>query len=148
MTNAEQQRTIFWTMFDRELEKQRYPFCITHRAHYATVNRKSPNSDYCLSMDFLVQKGFLRIGIYMREGVFDFETMLESKAQIEQELGFSPMWTSKGEKNPNTRRVEVHLPIKSYNIYSYQRTIMEAIPYVIKFMDVMPRYLSEDLFDF
>ena len=148
MTNAEQQRKIFWEMFDNELDSLGRPFSIAYRTHYATVNRRSSNSNYCLSMDFLVAKGFLRIGIYMRDNIPVFTYMYENKDEIEEKLGFKPMWTMVGERNTNTRRIEIHIPFKPDSIPDYLSLIRKAIPYIMKFKEVIPTYSSEPFFDF
>ena len=148
MTNAEQERKIFWKMFEEELNNQGNPFSIAHRTHYATINRKSPSSNYCLSIDFLVQKRFLRLGIYINDNIPAFEHMYENKSKIEEKLGFKPIWTLKGVNNPNTRRIEVQIPFIPYNRNEYQRIIKKAIPYAIKFIEVIPEYSFENLFEF
>ena len=148
MTNTEQERKVFWRMFEDELKNQGNPFYIACRAQYATINRRSPSSDYCLSMDFLVQKSFLRVGVYIRDNVSAFEYMYSHRQQIESEMGFKPMWTFVGEKNPNTRRIELHIPFVPYSVRDYQRVIKIAIPYICKFIEVVPNYSLEDLFDY
>ena len=147
MTTAEQQRNIFWNMFERELEKQGAPFHICYFSYYATVNRRSARSNYCLSMDFLVQKGFLRVGIFICDNVPTFEYMYSQKDEIEKLLGFQPKWTIGGERNPNTRRIEIHIPFVG-NVNSYLKAIQSAILYIKKFKQVIPRYSLERLFDY
>lgn len=148
MTNAEQERKIFWEMFENELNNQGNPFHIAYRHQYATINRRSSTSDNCVSMDFLVQKHFLRLGVYMRDNIPAFEYLYANKASIESELGFEPTWVLKGASNPNTRRIEICFPFSSYNRSDYQRVIEKAIPYAVKFIKVIPKYSPECLFDF
>ena len=148
MTNAEQERNIFWEMFENELNNQGNPFHIAYRKQYATINRRSPTSNYCLSMDFLVQKRFLRIGIYVQDNIPAFEYLYANKASIESKLGFEPTWVLKGASNPNTRRIEIRFPFIPYNRNDYQRIIDKAIPHIIKFIAVIPNYSKEELFDF
>ena len=148
MTNAEQERLLFWKLFEEELEKQGNPFHIEYRNHYATVNRKSANSDYCLSVDFLIRKQFVRVGLYMNDNVSAFEYMFAHKEEIEKHLGFQPMWTQSGEKNINTRRIEKQISIIPYSPSSYLRVIKQTIEYIKRFKEVIPLYSCESLFDF
>ena len=148
MTNAEQERKIFWEMFENELNNQGNPFYIAHRNQYATINKRSSTSDNCISMDFLVQKRFLRVGVYMRDNIPAFEYLYGCKAKIENELGFKPTWVLKGASNPNTRRIEICFSFNPYNHSDYQRVIKKAIPYAIKFIEIIPKYSPEYLFDF
>ena len=147
MTTAEHERSVFWNMFEEELVRRGKPFEIRHRAHYATVDQKSANSDYCLSVDFLIQKRFIRVGVYMRDDISSFEQIHTHKEEIEKLLGFYPRWTQKGEKNPNTRRIEVHIPVTPHNIYSYASAIDRAIEYIQKFKQVITLYSPKPLFD-
>ena len=148
MTNTEQKRKIFWNMYEEELKKQGYPFRIAHRDQYATVNKRSPNSDYCISMDFLAQKRFLRVGLYIRDNIPAFEYMYARKAQIEEKLGFKPIWTLEGEKNPNTRRIEIRMGFDPDNFSDFQRMISQSISYIKAFIEVLPNYSIYELFDF
>ena len=148
MTNAEQQRIIFWEMFEKELNDQGNPFHISYRTHYATINRKSPTSDFCVSMDFLIQKEFLRVGVYIRDNIPAFEHLYNHKEKIESELNFKPTWVMVGDRNPNTRRIQICFPFRPYRRDEYQRIIKQAIPHIIKLISVIPRYSTEDLFDF
>lgn len=148
MTNAEQERLLFWRLFDEELEKQGNPFYIEHRNHYATVNRKSANSNYCLSVDFLLRKQFVRVGLYINDDIKAFEYMLAHKKEIEERLGFQPTWTMCGEKNINTRRIEKQISMIPYSPSNYSKVIKQAIEYIKRFKEVIPLYSYESLFDF
>lgn len=148
MTNAEQERLLFWRLFEEELEKQGNPFHLEDRAYYATVNRKSANSDYCLSVDFLLRKQFVRVGLYINDDVPAFEYMLKHRSEIEERLGFQPMWTQRGEKNINTRRIEKHISLIPYSPSRYLRVIKQTIEYIKRFKEVIPLYSCELLFDF
>ncbi len=141
MTNAEAEQKIFWGLFDARLNEIGHPFYIHHRSHYATVDRQSANSDFCLSMDFLLTKGFLRVGIYIRDDVTVFQYLLLNRKDIEQKLGFQPIWNARGVRNPNTRRIEIHLPFSPFDRDGYSRLIDRAIPFIKRFKLVFSRYL-------
>lgn len=148
MTNATQQQQKFWDLFEKELENQNNPFIIRHRKHYATVNKKSSDSGFCLGLDFLYRKELVRVGIYLLDDISTFDYLYENKAEIEERLGFTPNWTIGGEKNPNVRRVDVLISITADDEDSYLNAIRLAIIRAVQFKKVIPSYLSEPLFDY
>ena len=147
MTNAEYQQKTFWRMFEEELEKVNNPFRINHRKYFATIDKSSAVSNYCLSMDFLIKKGYLRVGIYMLDDISAFNHMYSYKDEIEAILEFKPMWTTSGEKKDSVRRIEVHIPFIENDTDSYLDTIKKAIYYVKQFKKAMPQYSLNTLFD-
>ena len=144
-TNAEAERNVFWKMFNAILDENGNPFHIKSRRHYATINRNSPNCNLCLSLDFLITKGFLRIGIYINDDIKTphFERLLAMRDEIEKGLGFKPIWNRIGVQNSNTRRIEVQLPFKAYDHEDYIRLIETALPKIMKFIEVFSAYLPE-----
>ena len=63
MTNAELQQQRFWDLFNKELEAQGNPFVIKHRKHYATINKRSSDSGFCLGLDFLYKNNLIDKGL-------------------------------------------------------------------------------------
>ena len=148
MTNAEMQQQKFWNLFEHELALQGNPFIIKHRKHYATINKRSADSAFCLGMDFLYKKGLIRVGIYMLDNVPAFEALYSHKDTIELELGFVPNWTMSGEKNSDLRRVEVLIAINPDDEDGYLQAIRLAILRAVSFKNVVQKYLTESLFDY
>lgn len=148
MTNAAQQQQKFWDLFNKELQNQNNPFIIRHRKHYATVNKKSSDSGFCLGLDFLYRKELVRVGIYLLDDISTFDFLHENKAEIEERLGFTPNWTIGGAKNPNVRRVDVLISIIADNEESYLNAIQLAIIRAKQFINVIPSYLTAPLFDY
>lgn len=147
MTNAEQERKVFWQLFEQELKRQDNPFCIKHYKYFATINKHSAISNYCLSIDFLVKKQFLRVGIYMLDNIPSYEYMCLHKEEIEDLLGFNLKWVTEGEKNPNVRRIVLHIPFIVGDDNSYRDTINIAIEHINKLIEVIPQYSPENIFD-
>lgn len=148
MTNAEFHQQKFWDLFEKELDAQGQPFTIKHRKHYATINKRTADSGFCLGLDFLYKRGLVRVGIYMLDNVPAFEALFANKAEIEDKLGFEPNWTTSGDKNPNLRRIEVLISLSVDNEDSYIQAIKLTIIRALQFKSVIPRYLTESLFDF
>ena len=147
MTNAEYQQKTFWKMFEEELDKVNNPFRIKCKKYFATIDKSSAVSNYCLSMDFLIKKGYLRVGIYMLDDIPAFNHMYSYKDEIEAILEFKPLWTTSGEKKDSVRRIEVHIPFIENDTDSYLDTIKKAIYYVKQFKKAMPQYSLNTLFD-
>ena len=149
MWDTEQERKYFWKRLNTAIEENGQPFAIKSRTHYATINQKSASSNLCLSLDFLLTKGFLRIGIYIHDDskTPHFERLYARKEAIEQALGFHCLWTKRGEKNPNTRRIEVQLPFTAYDRDDYERLIEESLPIIMKYIEVFSYYIPEAIRD-
>lgn len=148
MTNAEMYQKKFWDLFNKELELQGNPFVIKHRKHYATINKRTSDSGFCLGLDFLYRRELVRVGVYMLDNVPAFEFLFSHKDEIEKQLGFEPNWTTSGDKNPNLRRIEVLISISVDDEDTYLQAIRLTIMRAIQFKNVIPKYLSEPLFDF
>lgn len=149
MTNIEKERKVFWSMFEEVLINNGNPFSISTRAHYGTINKNSPNSNLCLGIDFLLKKGFFRTGIYIQDDVATpyFNRLLSQKEEIESLLGFKPIWTTRGVKNPNTRRIETQLPFIPNDREDYARLLDDVLPIIVKYIEVFSKYLPEAIQD-
>ena len=132
----------------RELDVQGNPFSIKSRKHYATINTRTAESGFCLGLDFLYKRELVRVGIYMLDNISAFEFLYSHKEEIETQLGFEPNWTMSGDKNPNLRRVEVLISISADDEESYLQAIKLTIMRALQFKSVIPKYLTEPLFDF
>lgn len=143
--NINSERAFFWEIFQEELNLNGNPFRIATRNQYGTINQDSANSNLCLGIDFLIQKGFFRIGIYIQDDKITphFDWLYSHKDEIEAMLGFAPIWTKHGTKNPNTRRIETQLPFIPYNHDDYERLIEEILPIALKYIEVFSKYLPE-----
>ncbi len=143
------ERTVFWQMLQEALDKNGNPFTISTRAQYGTVNRKRANCALCLGFDFLLQKRVFRIGIYIQDDTKTphFNRLLRQKDEIESFLGFKPIWTTRGERNPNTRRIQMQLPFTPYDRNDYERLIERALPIFMQYIKMASKYLPEVFYD-
>ena len=135
-------------MFDQELNNQGNPFQIRYRKHYGTINKRTADSDFCLGLDFLYRNEAVRVSVYMLDNVPAFDFLYSHKEEIEGELGFHPNWTMSGVKKPNLRRVEILTPFVADDKESYLGAIKLTIMRAKQFVNVIPKYLEESLFDF
>lgn len=143
MTNIEYEREVFWDMFEESLISNGNPFKIATKRQFGTVNQNSPVSNLCLGFDFLLQKRFFRINIYIENDnrTPHFDRLMKHKEEIEAILGFKPIWTVKD----HTRRIEVQLPFKPYDREDYARLLDEALPIFMNYIVVCKKYLPEVL---
>ena len=141
MTNAEQQQLIFWNLYNELLEKQGKPFSIATRTHYASVNRHKPTNVKAVVIEFLLQKQQLRLGVYLYDDVALYNKFENNKANIESQLGFSPIWEH-GTKGKNTRRIYSLINFKPYDIENYREIIETSIPIVKKYIEVFDNALK------
>ena len=146
---TQKEQLYFWDLFNEKIIENGEPFHISYDRdnprHYATINKNSPSSNFCLSMDFLLHKSFLRIGIYINDDTCThfFDRLLLSKNEIETALGFAPLWINRGAQNLNTRRIAVEIPFLPYDHDDYDRLIDEALPVIMKFIEIFNIYLPE-----
>lgn len=148
MTNAENQREVFWRLFKEELKLRGKPFSIKEKDHFATINRNSAVSDYCLSIDFMYRDQFIRVGIYMLDDIPAFEQMYSHMDEIEDFVGIPLDWITSGTKRSSVRRIKVNIPFVKDDVYSYLDAITKAISYACKMKEIFPKYSNEKLFDF
>ena len=148
MTNAEYQQKIFWELFQEELLEQNNPFDINSQKHFATINKHSSVSYYCLCVDFMYRSQCLRVGIYMRNNIPAFNEMYANKENIEELVGFPLEWVTAGQKKDYVRRIKIDVPFSKDNIESYRDAIKKVIVCVKKMKEVFPKFSSDQLFDY
>ncbi len=139
------EQMVFWKMFQEALDNNGNPFTILTRAQYGSVNRNRAYCNLCLGFDFLLSKRFFRIGIYVQDDTKTpcFNRLLQQKVEIESSLGFKPIWTPCGARNPNTRRIETRLSFTPYDREDYARLIDESLPIFMQYIKVFSKYLPE-----
>lgn len=140
-TNVEQK--IFWDMLQKAFEESGCGLTLgLTRNQYGIINARNFGKPR-LECDFLLQKKFLRINIYIHddEKTPCFDRLYSCKNEIEAKLGFSPIWRP-AQKGENTRRIETRLSFIPYDHEDYERLINEALPIFIKYYEVFSQYLD------
>ena len=146
MTNAQQEQTRFWKIFDNKLVENGEPFELIHEksgevTYWANVNKKNSFVSLCLNIEFKYQKEKVRVGIYICDNLYLFQRLLKYRENIEAELGFKPQWVLDGVKNPNTRRIINEFPVAIFDEEDYDRVIDEILPYVAQYKKVFEKYI-------
>lgn len=141
--NERQKR--FYDAFQSALDQNGNPFTFKARKGYGTINKRSANSDLCLGFDFWVPRKGFRLNIYIRNDsqTHYYDRLLRYREEIERELGFKPEWVDHGAQNPNTRRIQTCLYFNEHSIEEYEWLLDEALPMIIKYLQVFTKYLPE-----
>ena len=139
------QQALFYNMFQEALNLNGNPFKFAARASYGTFNKRGANSNLCLGFDLWLRKGLFRVNIYIRDDseTHYFDRLIKQKEEIEAKLGFAPIWTPAGARQPNTRRIETHIPFTAYDTEDYERFFDELLPIVMKYLEVFSDYFPE-----
>lgn len=152
MTNAQYEQTKFWNLFEEKLIENGNPFELNHEkggevTYWSAVNKKHSFVNLCLSIEFKYRAKKVRVGIYICDDLYLFDSLLTKRKIIETELGFAPEWVFKGKKNSNTRRVINEFPITLGDEQDYDRVIDEILPFVAQYKKVFEKYIP-NLCDF
>ena len=145
MTNAESERKYFWETYQEILTENGEPFTLhLHRnadgtfRHYAQLNDYSLSRSLCI--DFNLNGGVLRYGVYLDNDVNLYDFLLEKQKIIEEALGFSCIWRN-GDKGKTTRRICCERTITPNYRESYLDAIEESMVRIVKFLEVFDRFL-------
>lgn len=134
-TDAEKEADCFGEILLKVLEEEGNPFSVVRLHHSWHVNRIRPSIEKCLTIDFLLSKKYLRIALYLRDSGDRYNILKNNKQKIEEMLGFKTIWRN-GSKNKNTLWIERIIPLRAYDHEDYERAIVEAFPYILKFVRV------------
>ncbi len=147
---AKEEQRVFWEMFEEALMQNGEPFKILHDkkgepTFWAVVNKRRILFDLGLSLDFTVRNKNLKIQVYIRNNIPLYNYLYSKKGEIEENLGFKPVWNDRCQK-PDTRRIEYNIQFIPGNREDYERVIEEALPITEKFRKVFGKYIP-NLFD-
>lgn len=154
MTNAEEQRKIFWETFEDVLMENGEPFSICYMQggkpqSWANVNRNHAWNANAIDLSFLNSQGLFRVDLYMQNGELDHigRIIMANKEKINL-MVTQPIKWERGERNPNTLRPSVYFPFKKNNKDDYRRVIEESLPTILEFIEVANKYGKNMFFDF
>ncbi len=135
MLTAEQKRDYFWKIFEEVLVENGKPFKIMpHKGRqWAWVEER-------ILLEFLVQKGIFRVGLYLSDEQF-YHFLVSRKGEIEKMLGFSPTWTS-GERSGNVKRIKTEFAFDGQKCdeSEYRNLIDVALPTIVSYIKAFKPY--------
>ena len=135
MYTAEQKRDRFWKIFEEVLVKNGEPFKIVPKK-----GRQWAWTDKHILLEFLVQKGIFRIGLYLTDEQF-FHFLISRKEEIEKTLGFSPTW-SNGERSQKVMRIKTEYAFNGDDCceVEYRKLIDTALPVIVSYIKAFKPY--------
>lgn len=154
MSNAEEQRKIFWETFEDVLMENGEPFSVCYMMNekpqsWANVNRNHAWNANAIDLSFLNSQGLFRVDLYMQNGEQDQigRKIKANKEDVNSMITLPVRWEN-GEKNPNTLRPSVYFPFEKNNKDDYRRVIEESLPTILEFIEVANIYGKNMFFDF
>lgn len=156
MTNTEEQRKLFWELFDEILLENGEPFKISYQnkkneiKHNGAVNKDFTNtpSGTAIDLGFNLRKGVFRVNFYIPDLNIDLKNkLLVNKEQINSMITLPLLW-EKGEKNELVLRPSVYFNFIQNDVDDYRRVIEESLPTIIEFINVANMYGKDEFFDF
>ena len=154
MINAEEQRKIFWNLFDKILIENGEPFKINYIKSgeynsWANVNRNNSWNKNAIDISFLQRKGLLRVDLYIQRGTDTpiGRKILNNKDDINSMITIPLKWES-GTRNNKTIRPSVYFSFIKNDVEDYRRVIEKSLPTIIEFIDVANKYGKYEFFDY
>lgn len=156
MTNTEEQRKLFWELFDEILLENGEPFKISYQnkkneiKHNGAVNKDFTNtpSGTAIDLGFNLRKGVFRVNFYIPDVNIKLKNKFTSnKEQIDSMITLPLLW-ERGEKNELVLRPSVYFNFIQNDVDDYRRVIEESLPTIIEFINVANKYGKDEFFDF
>ena len=150
MTTTQEQKNIFWKMFDEILVEKNENFKISyvHKikneiTSYAAVNRKQSFNANALDLSFLFREGLFRVNLYITKQSLVRKINL-AKEEINSMVSVPIVW----DNGKGCLRPSVYFSFVPKDIDDYRRVIEESLTTIHEFIDVANKYGKDDFFDF
>lgn len=150
MTNAEEQREVFWKVFENVLKKNGEPFKIAYIhqitkeiTSYAAVNRYGSFNANAVDLSLHLREEKFRVNIYVSDARL-MRRFLDSKEQINHMVNRKLSW----DDGKMVIRPSVYFDFILGNKDSYKTIIEESIPLIIELINVANSFGKEEFFDF
>lgn len=147
MTQSEEQRKIFWKMYQDFLEQNEIPFTISPTKQWAVVQSRGHINAYesfnkpFVTIEFLFKKKLIRCGIYIQDDLNLYSFLEANRTSLDKGFNVKPDWKV-GDRNKNTRKIQVEFPFVPFSPISYQQTIIKSIPYVMQFINNYGKFFT------
>lgn len=153
-TNAEEQRDVFWSLFNQILDEKGNPFRICYikdgkPQSWACINRYHVWNVNAIDLSFLYSKGLFRVDLYMQNGELDKigRRIKSNKKDIDSMTTNQIQWQN-GEHNSNTLRPSVYFPFVKNDKDDYRRVIEKSFSTILEFIEIANKYGKDEFFDF
>lgn len=144
MTDAEEQRKVFWELMKKGLEEVGNPFSIKPQyskglPSYVADIFKGDGAK--VIVNFLAEEGILRIALYVPNTIELYEFYKKNCSKIEKFLAFQLEFSS-GIKNEETKWIKREWTFTPNDYNDYERVLKQAIPEMIRFVDLFKGYFK------
>ena len=150
MTYAEEQRKIFWEVFEDVLKENGEPFKIAYIhqitkeiTSYAAVNRFGSFNANAVDLSFLLREEKFRVNIYV-SGARLMRKFLDSKEQINHMVTRKLLW----EDGKMVIRPSVYFDFILGNKESYKTIAQESMQLITELINVANNFGKDEFFDF
>ena len=151
MASLEEERIVFWELFDEILKEKGEPFKIAYIHQvtkeittYAAVNRKWSFNANAIDLTLSFEKKQLRIDLYVSSPML-MKKFLELKNEVNSMISLPIDW----DDGKRVLRPSIYLDFIPEDVEDYRYVIEESLPIVSEFIEVAKAYAREDeFFDF
>ena len=151
MASLEEQRIVFWELFDEILKEKGEPFKIAYIHQvtkeittYAAVNRKWSFNANAIDLTLSFEKKQLRIDLYVSSPML-MKKFLDLKNEVNSMISLPIDW----DDGKRVLRPSIYLDFIPEDVEDYRYVIEESLPIISEFIEVAKAYAREDeFFDF
>ena len=150
MTNAEEQREVFWKIFEKILKEKGEPFKIAYIhqiqnriTSYAAVNRNNSFNANALDLSFLLREKRFRVNLYISKPSL-IKKFMDNKEDINSMVSLPISW----DNGKMVLRPSIYFNFIPGDAEDYRIVIEESLPTILEFIEVANKYGREEFFDF
>ena len=150
MTKAEEQREVFWKLFEKILKEKGYSFKIAYVhqiqnriTSYAAVNRKNSFNANALDLSFLLREKMFRVNLYISKPSL-IKKFMDIKENVNSMVSLPISW----DNGKMVLRPSVYFKFIPEDIEDYRNVIEESLPTILEFIEVAKKYGKDEFFDF
>lgn len=140
LNESQKCRLEFWTQFNDVIEQRGKPFNKRKAStdHWYSVAIGS--SEAYVSIDLVNKEHKIRVGFWIWDNKNLFDTLIQEKAKIEEQLGFELVWDRlEGKKTSGAYTIIKGLDFKEQD--NYPDLMNKIIDLIIKMRAVFPKFL-------
>ena len=150
MTYAQEQREVFWKLFEKILKEKGEPFKIAYIhqirkeiTSFAAVNRFGSFNANALDLSFLIREKKFRVNLYISKPSL-IKKFMDSKEDVNNMISSAISW----DNGKMVLRPSVYFDFIPGDLEDYRVAIEESLPTIIEFIEVANKYGEKEFFDF
>ena len=150
MTYAQEQREVFWDLFEKILKEKGEPFKIAYIhqikkeiTSFAAVNRFGSFNANALDLSFLIREKKFRVNLYISKPSL-IRKFMDNKEDVNNMISSVISW----DNGKMVLRPSVYFDFIPGDLEDYRVAIEESLPTIIEFIEVANKYGEKEFFDF